>query len=284
MLLELCQQLLRFGRGLWLGLCRFRAIGLSGPQVQNEIGERLQLLPAVEPELEQPIVAGAVAQVGAERLVQDPLIGQAVQNPFQAVLARRQQPVGNSLLAQQQAGREILAAIGPLLRRRQDQPVLGPRRGDVENPHLFRQAGRLLLLADHLVRQRLQFRVRSGVDDLQAHGVIRIDDHVRVEVPPIELRLELRQKDDGELESLALVHAQDAHGVARGAAGLRRRPVLPRRLEPLDELDEPRQRGDSRVAGKALELDRPVVELEQVGLAGLAVGQGRDERDEGLSR
>ena len=107
--------------------------------------------------------------------------------------------------------------------------------------------------------------------------MVHIGNEIVLAVPLVELAVQFRQEDNREFQALALMHAQNAHGVAGRRGRFGRRPVLAGVLELLDERDETRQRGNACAAGEPLELHGPVVQLEQIGLASLAAGQGTNK-------
>ena len=63
-----------------------------------------------------------------------------------------------------------------------------------------------------------------------------------------------------------------------GAVGLSRRPVPALLKKSFDKLDKPGKRARLRARNKTLELDRPVVHFQKIGLALSAVRKRRDKR------
>ena len=140
----------------------------------------------------------------------------------------------------------------------QDELLLGPGHGHVEDALLLRQVLPPELLLDGLPGQCgiLDLPLQVHPSGPKAQGGMH--QHRRVEVLPGEGVVQVRQDDDGELQALGLVDAHEPH------AGRGRRALCGRGLSLLQQAAQLGDEGEEAPIAAALEFFRVLAQGDQV--------------------
>ena len=136
-------------------------------------------------------------------------------------------------------GRQIpQLLLHPLAAVDEDELLLGPGHGHVEDAHLLGlglpfQPQRQRLLGDGGVAD-----VSFPIHPIRAKPQLRMHQHRPVQVLPVEAALEIRQDHHGELQSLGPVDAHDLHALRRPGRPQRRRVAVFQQLPQMtDEVE-----------------------------------------------
>jgi hypothetical protein len=190
-----------------------------------------------------------------------------------------QVPVRKRSVEKRRCGYYILTALF-IIAADENKAMYRPCHSNVEDSHFLSERFTASVILDYLVCKRVEAGICVGIYNTQAKSRLLIDEAIPLGVLFAEGAVEVCNKNDGEFEAFAFVDAEYPDGVSRGGLGFCGRPVLAGGKKFFDKFDESGKRGNAGIACEGLELNSPVVKLEEIGPARGAVGQCADKREQ----
>ena len=136
-------------------------------------------------------------------------------HPVEAAPGPRKIPERQQLLPKGQCQVHLTEGFLLFEDARQIELLFRPGEGHIEHPLLLPETLPQLFPGNGLLEERRCLQPRLKIYIIRGHAQLRIQQHRRVQIRPVEGLVEARREDDRVLQALALVDAEDAHHIFR---------------------------------------------------------------------